>query len=238
MAQTTLKNVEQEFVYSKEWRFGVKLHTHGYGLSLAKSKIINRSKKKFWEIEILEIKHAKQSRQLSRLSDRTGNARSYQYGKQNNFYNINLNFGRHKVIAETGRKNGVEVSITYSLGASLGILKPYYLLVKGFDNNSVNIRYSSDEEDYTADLFLNETRIYSGSSFVYGLNEIQPVPGAQGKFSFLFDWANTGETIKALEVGAMVNAYYKRVPIMIEADNNLIFTNLFIKLVFGRRSID
>lgn len=239
-AQNVEKNLDQDFVYSREWRVGAKIHTNGFGISMAKSKILDRHKKNVWQFELQEIRHAKQYRQLSTIPSANNNARSYYYGKQNNFFNLNINFVRHKVIAEKGRKNGIEIAMHYGLGLSVGLLKPYYLNVDISDSDRTHsdIKYNPDPDDGNAHLFLTDFRIYGASSFIVGIDEIKLHPGLQFQYGFVFDWAGAGEVIKAVDVGLVVNAYYKKVPIMINTDNNIIFTNVYGRVVFGRKSID
>lgn len=242
-AQNTDKSQEQEFVYLSEWRLGVKVHTEGYGLSLARSKIVNRRKKNILQFEVQEIKHPKQVRQISLQTDRSGNARYYFYGKQNYFYNVNVNYVKHRILAERGRKNGVEIGWMYGAGFSLGLLKPYYLLVQTDSSpssgNLVDVRYDKDAIDSNFNqLFLTENRIFGSSGFLVGLNETSILPGIVLQSGFVFDWAGLGETIKAIEVGGMLNLYYKRVPLMVEADNSFVLMNLYARFVFGRKSLD
>jgi len=233
-AQNVEKNLDQDLVYSREVRMGAKLHTGGFGLSFAKTKIINRHKKSIWQFELQEIRHEKQKRIVEQQTSRPD--RSYIYGKQNNFFNLNLNYNRHKVIAEYGRKNGVEIVFHYGLGFSLGILKPYYLNIdisREGDPIYSDIKYSDDNDN-----FLNDFNINTSSSFLIGIDEIKLHPGLQFQSGFIFDWAGSGEIIKAVELGLMINAYYKRVPIMVIEKNNIAFFNVYARLVFGRKSID
>lgn len=230
-AQNIDKIEEAEIVYSKEWITGLKLHTNGYGLFMSFGKIIDRSNKRLYNIELQEIKHPKQT--LSRSIHPNGNAQSYYFGKQNSFYNLNFNYLREKVLAEKGRKGGVFISLRYGGGLSLGLLKPYYLQLAGSDGSEIRAKY--DIEDETSTLFLSESRILGSSGFFIGLDETKIIPGLTVQSSFVFDWAVYNQFIKAVEVGVMVNAYYKRVPIMINTDANFLMGNLFVKMLFGER---
>ena len=164
--------------------------------------------------------------------------------KKNNFYNLNLMFGKMRMLADKGRKSGVDIGLYYGGGLSLGFAKPYYLeLIYG---NGINFttrdeRYQDGlEPDGNANIFLNPQRIYGASGFSFGLNEMKIYPGAKAKVALVFDWANYNEFVKALEVGAMANVYASRVPILVALDdeidyNKFLFMNLYVKFMFGKR---
>jgi len=229
LAQNIEKQQDIELVYQKEWRAGIKAHTLGYGLCMSKAKIVDRRTRKVWFFDIQEIKHIKQVK-------KTGpDTRVYFYGKDNNFYNLNVSYGKQKTLAEKGRKSGVEVGYQYSGGLSIGLLKPYYLQLGKARDGLTDERYDPTEEPSR---FLTESQIQGASGFLYGLDETKLLPGLIGHFGFTFDWASRSESIKTLETGLMVNVYPKRVPLMINVPNNFFFVNLYAKLLIGRRWLD
>lgn len=232
-AQNIDKQEEKEIVYSKEWITGVKLHTNGYGLFMTFGKILNRSNKRLFTIELQEIKHPRQIRR--RIIDFASSPQSYYFGKQNTFINLNGSYLFEKVLAEKGRKNGVLVSWRYGGGLSLGLLKPYYLKINpsdGLFGNPIDTKYDPDE---IGSRFLSESNIQGASSFFTGIGETKIIPGAVLQSSLIFDWANYNQWIKAVEVGVMSNIYYKRIPIMITEDNSFFYFNFYLKLLFGER---
>lgn len=238
-AQNIDKYSDTQLVYATEFMMAAKIHTQGYGIDARWSKIKDIRTTSFWEVGIQEIKHPKESRQQSTILDPNNRTpRSYIFGKQNNFYNINVLRGKQKTISEKGRKNPVAISYIYKGGISLGLLKPYYLTIDyRIESTSFqDEKYDDTPETGNANFFLNPNRIFASSGFSYGLNELKVIPGIVLEGGFLFDWSKTDEKIRAVELGAMVNAYYKRVPIMIEATNNLVFTNVYARLWWGNRA--
>jgi len=229
IAQNIEKGQEIELVYQKEWRAGIKAHSSGYGLCVSKAKVQNRTKKKLWLFELQEIRHLKQSKQTS------FDASVYYYGKQNNFYNLNVSYGKQKIWAEKGRKSGVEIGLQYSGGLSLGLLKPYYLRIGRAPDGQTDEKYDPTDETQR---FLNTNLIHGASGFLYGLEELSVLPGLVGHIGFTFDWSTHSESIKTLETGLMLNVYPKRVPIMINTDNHFFLANLYVKLLIGRRWIE
>lgn len=227
----------EDVLYNKEFTIGLKAHTNGFGLSAHFIKIKNRFKRRVLEIQVMDLKNPKEKRSQSNQSFNGNSAKGYVFGKQNNFYNINASLGVLKAIAEKGRKSGVAFSLYYAGGVSLGITKPYYLDLV-YSNTDIRSEKYVEGPEGNANFFLNQQRIFGSSGFAAGLNEIGFVPGVQGKVALHFDWANNSEFIKALEVGAMVNGYIKRVPILVsdEVKNNLIYVNLYARLLLGKRS--
>jgi len=184
----------------------------------------------------MNIKHPKQ------FKDRAGfganflsEQKPFVFGKINSFYTINAARGQMNLIADKGRKNGVELSWLYSYGVSLGIAKPYYLAYCNEFvecDNPLHIKY----EEGTEELFLDPpTRLISRGPARLGWTEIKLYPGLQAKIGFNIDFAVFDDLVQAVEFGIMVNAYYKRVPIMLSNDNHFIYPNLYIKASMGKR---
>ncbi|MEZ4884878.1 MAG: hypothetical protein R3E32_09150 [Chitinophagales bacterium] len=235
-----------DVVFKREFSMGIQAHTNGFGINAHFVKINNIFKKTVYEIELMDIKHPKEYRNQSIFASSRNSARGYVYAKQNNFYNLNFTVGKIKMLAEKGRKSGVDIGLYYAGGLSLGLAKPYYLeLIYG---NGSNINFTTRDEKYedglepegNANIFLSQNRIYGASGFSFGLNEMKIYPGAKAKVALMFDWANYNEYVKALEVGAMVNVYASRVPILVALDeeidyNKFLFLNLYVKFMFGKR---
>ncbi len=235
-----LQQERTKLIYRKATSYGVQLHGNGFGISADYINTTNYYKRKFLRFDIMNIKHPKQ------YKNRTGfganflsDQKPYVFGKINSFYTINAARGQMNLIADKGRKNGVELSWLYSYGVSLGIVKPYYLAYcNEFSNcnNPLPIKY----EDKTADLFLDPPdRLISRGPARLGWTEIKLYPGLQGKIGFNIDFAVFDDLVQAVEFGIMVNAYYKRVPIMLPImpsnNNHFIYPNLYIKASMGKR---
>ncbi len=237
-AQNVDKYTEEDYVRTSEWSLGLKIHTNGYGINYNWGKIDNIRKKSLWQIEVQEIKHSKEFRRQSVYKDypfQPPTARSYTFGKINNFYNLNISKVWQRVLARKGRKSGVSISLLYKAGLSLGVAKPYQLnLVLNVDAlNQPDIQAQTFEE--SPDLFLRAQAIYGGTNFIKGFEKASLYPGGVFKLGFLFDWAQFNERVKAIELGAMVNVYYKRVPIMAAEENHFLYGNLYLKFLFGKR---
>lgn len=173
----------------------------------------------------------RQKKQNSRLE----NGRDYAYGVQNRFHAIRFSYGIKRTIADKANRNGVKLSYSIFGGVSLGLVKPYYLMIttQNDGNTIVNepVRYNGQNDS----LFLNKEKIAEAAPIRYGLNKIEPVPGIHGKFSLDFDWGSKDEFVKALEAGIMLDLYYKRIPIMVNNSNRIYQLGLYIAFHFGKR---
>ncbi|MDX1943700.1 MAG: hypothetical protein SFU99_24245 [Saprospiraceae bacterium] len=232
-------------VYNKEFSVNFKLHTNGYALGVDIGSLQTYYITRFWTFEIGELKHPKEFRQGfdSRSSYTNRIARAFIFGKENTFIPLRVGFGEKRYLSEKAKRRGLAIGMSYAIGGSLGLLKPYYLDivrypdVGGGDPFVRSERYSEEN----AEFFLNTSRIYGSSGFAKGLDEISFLPGAHGKFAIHFDWGAFDEFVKALDAGVMVDFYFKDVPIMVEsprvanAENTPIFINLYLNLQLGKR---
>jgi len=75
--------------------------------------------------------------------------------------------------------------------------------------------------------------IYSKSSFTKGFNELKLLPGIYGKGGFNFEYSKQDKVIHAIEAGAQINIFPKKIPIMSTTSNKAIFMSLFVSYRFG-----
>ncbi|MBI5914005.1 MAG: hypothetical protein HY842_01395 [Bacteroidetes bacterium] len=232
-----LDDPSKGLVYNKEFAMNFRLHTNGFAFGATVGRLQTYYRTKYWHAEIGELKHTKEFRQSfeapSSLNGRV--SRAFKYGKQNNLYVLRGGLGVKRYYSEKAKHKGVAVGISYEGGATLGLLKPYYLELRAGDGKySVSKKYSEE----TADRFLDITQIHGASGWGKGLGEISLLPGVHGKFAVHFDWGAFDEYVKSFEGGIMVDAFARKAPIMVELDNvenRMVFINLFLNLQFGKR---
>jgi len=218
---------------------GIEVHTSGWGFFMNVNHRDELRKKSMWQFEFMQIhspKEVKQTIDFGLAFFGFNSPKPFVYGKQNNLYLLNVTYGKQFMLAEKAEKSGVELGLNILGGLSLGMLKPYYLnVLYPVDNSNTYtikaIRYTPE----TAEKFLDWFSIYGGAGFTYGLDEIKFLPGIHLKSGLNFDWAQNDDAIKALEVGVMIDAYYKKVPIMILDDNAQFIPNLYLSLQFGKK---
>lgn len=228
-------------LYEHELSFGFRLNTDGWGVFTNIGKSVSFDKSNFYHIEFVELRHPKEIKQSNDFGFiRSGRSpKPFVFGKQNNFYAIHFGWGRKLFLGDKAEKSGVEVNLAYEFGPSIGFLKPYYLdVIYKIENQGNEVTLFLDSQKYNPeepDLFLNPSSIYGATGFIEGLKETKIYPGVQGKLSFVFDWANYTDFVKAIEVGISADIYYKRVPIMILENNKPYFVLLYLGIQFGKK---
>ena len=232
-----LDDASKGIVYNQEFAMNFRLHTNGWALGTTFGKLRTYYLTKYLHFELGELQHSKEYRQSSETSSPLNGriSRAFKYGKQNNLYVIRAAMGKKRYFSEKAKHKGVAMGISYEAGATLGLLKPYYLeLQTGDGRTSRSTKYTED----TAEAFLNYYQILGASSWTTGLGETSLLPGAHGKFAIHFDWGAFDEYLKSIEAGIMVDVFTKKAPIMVEVDNvenRQLFLNLFVNLQFGKR---
>ena len=231
-------------VYLQENTFEFRFHTNGASLGLNFGDIQTFYKTRFWHVSIGELKHIRETRQSRSLQGTAfgGNFRSYIFGKQNNFFVLRGGIGEKKYFSQKAKSKGVAVGFSYEGGASIGLLKPYYLVLRFVPESFGDFNYRSEKfSEENAERFLRNESIFGADSFTQGFGEIKFRPGAHARASLHFDWGAFDEFVKAVEVGIMADFFLERIPIMVESDltpgvkNRAIFANLFVNIQFGKR---
>jgi len=227
-----LQQEQEGLVYKKARSFGLLLHGNGFGLNADFISMQNYYKRKFYRFELVTMKHPKEFKETAFLN----RSKPYAFGKINSFYNIQVTKGQMNLLADKGRKNGVEISWLYAYGVAIGIAKPYYLLNCGgseFCNEQIPIKYSPETEA----IWLNPPQggQVSKAPGNLGWTEVKLHPGLHAKLGVNIDFALFDDLIQAVEFGIKVNAYAKRIPILVGDNNRFIFPNVYIKASIGRR---
>lgn len=223
-------------LYNRETTFNLKLTTNrGIVAGMEWGRLRTYYKTTTFNINLGEIRHIKEQRQ-SADPTLSRSFRPYVFGKQNNFLVVRSGWGAKRYYSEKARVKGVAVGMSYSIGPTLGLLKPYYLAltyqgdVPG-NNRIVHEKYSEEN----ANVFLNETRILGASPYTTGFSEMKILPGANATIAFHMDWGAFDEFVKAFEIGAMLDVFPKNVPIMVSEENTPFFFNFFVNLQLGKR---
>lgn len=222
---------EGALVFNKQKVFGIRLNTDGWGAFYEKGIMKNFKVTNLYSLEFNEKKHPKEIK--TSINDgffQIGNP--FVYGKQNIFYQLKLGFGQQRHVGGKANKNGVAVQWVYAGGVSLGLERPYYVRV--FDNTPNgyrDIKYS--QTDSAA--FLQPFNIIQGTGLRYGWRDMQYVPGLHAKTAFRFDYGRFNEVVSALEIGINVEAYSRKIDIMLQNNNNQVFFNAYVALLFGKR---
>lgn len=224
--------------YKHELAMSAGLHTNGYVVGLHYGLINKPMRSLFLQLDFQEVKNPKEYKKTYDLLRRTRNTpKTFIYGKRNNLYNLNLSFGqRHYLTKKT--ETGLSIGWLYSVGASLSILKPYYLdLVYINDDASQSIRSEPYSEE-NRERFLDPFFVDGSSGLGRGWGDVRLAPAGRLKMALLLDWGALGSTQKTIELGAMLDFNFERLPVVIETEelrNNIAYFNIYATFQFGRR---
>ncbi len=231
---------EESLVYETERVFHARIHSNGLSLGYTVGDIETWYKTRYYYFDLGSLKNAKEYSQNFRFFG-TGSfnqaSRPFIYGKINRLYAFRAGVGMKRYFSEKARRKSVIVGMNYEYGFTIGMLKPYYLKLKrssdgGGIDKIVEEKYSEENRE----AFLDETLIYGGAEFKYGLDEIKLKPGIHGKFGANFSWGNQDNLVKAIEVGLMGDVFLSKVPLMLTEENKPYFLNVYLTLQFGKRS--
>ncbi|MES2703052.1 MAG: hypothetical protein V4649_10450 [Bacteroidota bacterium] len=220
---------------TNEVSFGLRLHSNGWSAYTDIGKVSSKDAKrsdmfynvKFLQVELSEMKSPRQEKFTGDESSGSGSS-SYIYGKVNNMYALKLGVGLRKMIAGKPDPGSVSVHWVNVLGASLGMVKPYYINTL---SDPTAIKYSDDNKDY----FLDQRYIMGSAGFSKGLGEMKYVPGGHFKSAIHFDFAANRKNVLGVEAGFDAQFYSQQVMIMANQPPTNYFVDLFIAVQLGKR---
>ena len=221
-------------IYNRESAVNFTLHSNGFRLGYDRGVIKTYYKTTYYHFDIGYLKHPKEVRQSVNFQSNLNISNTYTFGKQNSLYTLRGGYGVKRYLSEKAIQKGIAVGFNYEFGATLGLLKPYYLtFANRVDGTTVQeqIKYSEDVRD----IFLNDSRILGKGDFWKGFSELTFVPGLHGKIGGHFALGAFDKYVSALEMGLMFDLFLSEVPIMIIEDNRSIFINVYVTLQLGKR---
>jgi hypothetical protein len=226
-------------LYNKEKSLDFRAHTNGLAVGVHFGTIKTFYKTNYYQFDLGILRHPKEFRQTITFnsgSPFTRSSGSFTYGKQNQFIVLRGGIGKKIYFSDKAKRKGVAVGVDYEFGPSIGLLKPYYLNLtrlqeNGFVDYISTERYSEENKD----IFLDETKIVGPASFFKGFGQLTAMPGLHARLGAHFSLGAFEEFVKAFEVGVMVDAYFKRVPIMIIENNTPMFINGYVSFQIGKR---
>ena len=229
-------------VFSEETVFEVRAHTQGFAIGFKKGKLKSYYRTTYFGLEFGYIKDGRERRRNKNLSiSGEGLSSPFIYGKRNQLFNFRFSMGEKRYLSEKTRRRGLAVGVIYEGGASLALLKPYYVRVIRTEADRVtqrleDIKYSEDNHDD----FLNDEIIYGGTNFFKGFTELSPRVGLHGKLGMHWALGAFDKQVKAAEAGLMVDIYPGNIPLLVERNeisNSFYFAKLYISFQFGKRKL-
>jgi len=217
---------QQKVFFRNEKTLAILLNTDGYGGSYRSGKRIDYLNKRIIDIDFGTLKNSKEVRLSNPVYQTPG---SFIFGKLNSVFFIRGGWGRQHELYRKIDLGGVAIRFFYSGGPVLTFYKPIYY--------KILVPVSSTEFTIVEQKFdikkLDPTMIYGKSSFFKGFDELKVLPGIFVKSGFNFEYSKEDKVIHAIEVGAQVMAFPKKIPIMATENNKAIFLSLFASYRFG-----
>jgi hypothetical protein len=213
---------EQKIFIRNERSFGLLLYTDGFGLSFREGKRIDFLNKKILEIELSTLKNPKEIKLSNPYYQSPG---SFVFGKLNSTLLLRGGIGRQHEIYKKADLGGVAIKYFYSGGPVIAFYKPIYYKIIVSPTQYLEEKFDINRHD--------PTMIYGKASFLKGIRETKLIPGIFAKGGFNFEYSKQDKIIHAIELGAMVSLFPKKIPIMSNSDNRAVFFSLFASYRFG-----
>jgi hypothetical protein len=217
---------QQKVFFRNERSFSIQLNTDGFGIGYREGKRLDYLNKRLMEIEIGTLKHPKEVKLSNPIYQLPG---TFVFGKLNTVIYIRGGFGHQHEIFKKADLGGIAIRYFYSAGPVIALYKPiYYKILIPISVNEFEIK--EEKLDITKQ---TPADIYSKASFTKGLNETKLLPGAFAKGGFNFEYSKQDKVIHAIELGAQINLFPKKIPIMATTSNKFIYFSLFANYRFG-----
>jgi len=217
---------QQKVFFRNERSFAILLNTDGYGISYRGARRIDYLNKRLLEIDFGILKHPKEYRLSNPYSQSSG---TFVFGKLNSVFYLRGGIGHQHELYKKADLGGIAVRYFFSGGPVFAIYKPiYYRVLYPVSPTEFELK----EEKFNVSIALPQD-IYSKASFTKGLDETKLLPGLYVKGGFNFEYSKEDKIIHAIEVGAQINAFPKKIPIMASSDNKFIYFSLFASYRFG-----
>jgi hypothetical protein len=210
---------QEGIFYRNERTFAPIIKTEGYSFGFRYAKRLDGFRKSTYELELSYVKDESETKISFNSSQQVGS--SFVYGKLNSFFTLHTGIGYQKELFQKRDRGGISIRYFYNFGPSIGILKPIYYLFDNFE----------EPQKFEPDVNAN---IQGKAPFIKGLDEIFIIPGAYGKFGFTFEFSKTDHIFSAIETGAELNLFVKKIPIMADNDTKFSFFSFFLSYRFGK----
>ena len=227
--------------YSKEFVYGVNFNTQGGllgGASVRSSRVLDDRMLRFWSIEGVMLKNAKEDR----INTVVGG--SYIDRKTNYGFVLRPSVGLQRILFRKAADAGVQVNGLVSVGPSFGLLMPYYISYDRTATQTLVINVSTDEivnEQYDPQVHVDSRAILDRGPLFSGIGETRVIPGFHLRGGLSFEYGRYRDAVTGLEAGFLVEGFTKRMliisPFASEVDvNRQFFPSVYLTLYFGHRS--
>ena len=218
-----------DVLYRNEMNIGVLAHPNGVGINYRRCRHISGTKKGIVEFEFVNMRSPKEVKISNPNFD---NSKGFIYGKLNAFQIFRPGVGYQKVLFPKAERKSVEIRLGTYIGASIGFVKPVYLVVVNSAVNGTDNTMSIEKYDPQKHFIDN---IYGRAPYFKGFGETKIYPGGYAKLALSFEYADYHNAVKAIETGITVDAFPKTIPIMALNKNQQVFVSLYLSFIYGKK---
>ena len=222
------KPLEERLVYNRQNAYKIAIHSQGFGVGFKAGKIKSIHLTRNWKGEIVSLRSLKE---IKTITISQFNARPFVYGKLNYAYVLRFGYGEDRLIYGKPYWGGVETRWTYSAGASLALLKPYYYYVIAYEP-SASGGYVETIEEQTFEHGIN---ILGRSSFAKGIGESKVSPGVNASIGLSFDFAKSRTRVQSINIDLIAECFPLGVSLMDSERNKRLFITFMLSYNFGTR---
>ncbi|WP_299706930.1 hypothetical protein [uncultured Pontibacter sp.] len=215
--------------FDNELSYGINLNSNGGllgGAFVRKSWFFKESFYQLAGLEIVEIKHPKENRLYHPNS-----GDNFIAGKQNHFFSVRPHYGLEHVLFRKAAESGVQVNAVVAGGPSLGLLVPYYIRYDYGGGFGGDVR----TEAYDPNKHLSFENTLGSSNVFTGLGETNVNFGLHAKMGLSFEYGRYRESITGIEVGFMLEQFFKEMVMIPQTENYSTFTSVYLNIYYGRR---
>ncbi len=213
-----------ETLMKRDVSVGLHFNTHGWGMGFDYGFQKTYRYKNLVGFVFSNIRHEKEFKIFGALS----NSKGYYFGKLNSLVCLRPYYGGKLIAFKARRDNGIEISVKWSAGAAIGLVKPVYLRIDHFNLPPQDERYDPE--------IHNLNNITSRSSWFKGLDESKIRPGIFGRLGVDFNFAAMKNGISSGEAGIIADYFPgPAIDILHNNKNSNFYTALYIQFNLGSK---
>lgn len=208
------------YEYTKEFTWGINKNTNGGligGVVMKFSRALTDTQFRTIGFEAINVKHQKEYK----ISSIDGG--QYQPGKSHHLFAIRGQYGRDFILFKKAPQNGVQINASVAAGPSFGIIAPYFVVLNS----------TGESVPYTDSSQFND--VQGSGSVMEGLSKASIRPGLNAKASITFEMGAFKSNVTGFELGMLLEAYPKKVELMLNEENKAVYFSGFITIFYGNR---
>ena len=216
------------YEYNREFIWGINKNTNGGligGFIIRNSRAIGPRTFRTIGGEIMNVKHPKEDRKVSRISGNT-----YIFGKSNYLYSIRAHYGLDRILYKKAPQQGVQINYGVAVGPTIGVVAPYFIEVRAGGTDGVTrAQYDPQNPNHTQSTILGTGRLFQG----LGKSKIRP--GLNAKAAMSFEFGTFKSNVTGFEIGLNAEVFTEKIILIPAERNRALFTSAFITLFYGTR---